>query len=366
MLAHVWGSPMELSREIAIDRFDLNRKLGEVHDYLAELRHRELAIRFMADRNEEHKWDQTFTHMIYGDQVIHVEVGTHFPIHLGPLYVPAERDPGDDRKDIRYLGDRAREWAESEMTYLTQVVKEVMTYPLTEYETLNGHLDNIFATLETRVEDDFGYLEGQLGYWQGPAADEFRAHFYNKFGSVKVNQMKLVRSLQGALEVSRRTVEYAQQSVVNAVTGARDALRESLEISAGPDAGVTKAVLLAVAGSFTVYGALVGTPLWAAALAGGGFAAGVAAAELPAEGTAERSIGGTSAQAHFDSLLDAIRETTGYLGRELDLLHDELRQLRKEVDAQEEAHLMYLKRPAMADGGVGGEVFYHVSSEQYP
>lgn len=352
------------SNEIDIDHGKLQRDLRDVGDYLAELRYIDLAQQHIVQRNHEYAADGTAS----GTNLIQVRLGTQYPFMSQAIMAPTTVSPESELRHFEVLAEQARQWATNEMAFLNHLIREIMHYPIHGYALMDGNLQSVWNTLETRVEDDFGYLDGQLSDWEGTAADEFKSLFYKKQAPARLNQQYLITALQGALEVSRRIVEYSQQSVINAVTAAREVLLEELYLRSVDGGGaLPKSALIVVAGAATVLASVVGmTSLWGAVtLESVAFAAGTAASELPANLSDEREIGGGSAEEIYVSLLDAIREVNRFFIKELDYLHDDLRGLRETIEELRADHLILPKRPLLVDG-VSGEEFYHDSSKQYP
>lgn len=351
------------SNEIDIDHGKLQRDLRDVGDYLAELRYIDLAQQHIVQRNHEYAADGTAS----GTNLIQVRLGTQYPFMSQAIMAPTTVSPESELRHFEVLAEQARQWATNEMAFLNHLIREIMHYPIHGYALMDGNLQRVQTTLETRVEDDFGYLDGQLSDWEGTAADEFKSLFYKKQAPARLNQQYLITALQGALEVSRRIVEYSQQSVINAVTAAREVLLEELYLRSVDGGGAPpKAALIVFAGAATVFHALIGAGgLWGAALATISFSASTAASELPAELTEAQDVGGGSAEEICVGLLDAIREVDRFLIRELDYLHDNLRRLHGTIEELRTDHLILPKRPLLVDG-VSGEEFYHDSSKQYP
>lgn len=352
------------SNEIDIDRGKLHRELDDIGDYLAELRYIDLAQQRIVQRNQEYAAAGTAS----GANPIQVQLGTQYPFMSQAIMAPTTVSPESELRHFEVLAERATQWAANEMAFLGHMIQEIMHYPISGYALMDGYLQNVWTTLHTFVEEDFGYLDGHLSDWEGTAADEFKSLFYKKQEPARRNQQHLITALQGALEVSRRTVEYSQQSVINAVTAAREALLEELYLRSVDGGGaLPKAALIVIAGAATVLGSVLGTySLWSAVtLESVAFAAGTAATTLPADLTDERGIGGGSAEEIYVGLLDAIREVNRFFSRELDYLHDQLRRLQGTVRDLRKSYLILPKRPPLADG-VSGAEFYHNSSEQYP
>ena len=351
------------SNEIDIDHGKLQRDLRDVGDYLAELRYIDLAQQHIVQRNHEYAADGTAS----GTNLIQVRLGTQYPFMSQAIMAPTTVSPESELRHFEVLAEQARQWATNEMAFLNHLIREIMHYPIHGYALMDGNLQSVWNTLETRVEDDFGYLKGNLSAWEGEAAREFKNLFYHKQEPARRNQQYLIRALQGALEVSRRAVEYSQQSIINAVTAAREVLLEELYLRSVDGGGAPpKAALIVFAGAATVFHALIGAGgLWGAALATISFSASTAASELPAELTEAQDVGGGSAEEICVGLLDAIREVDRFLIRELDYLHDNLRRLHGTIEELRTDHLILPKRPLLVDG-VSGEEFYHDSSKQYP
>jgi hypothetical protein len=351
--------------QIVIDRGQMYRDLRDIGDYLAELRYIETAMQHIRDRNQQ--FAQSGEPV--GASSFQVQLGTQYPFTSPQIMTPATANIAAEMQVFETLAAAADQWASNEMTYLNHLVQQVMCYPIHGYGLIDGHLEAVWTVLETRVEADFGYLGGELDAWSGTAASDFKSLFYHKFEISRRNQQFLVRSLQGGLAASRRIVEYSQQSLVNAVAGAKAVLLEQLYLRSMNGGGiVSRPVVLVVAGALTVLGAVTGgVSLWlAAGLTAGGFGASVAASEIPAAHVSQdHSIEGGSAEDVCLSLADALGDVSAFLGSELDYLHDELRRVRMKIQQLHDDYLICPKRPMLADG-VDGEDFYHTSSEQYP
>jgi hypothetical protein len=349
---------------IAIDRFQLNRDLKDVGEYLAELRYIDLAEPYIVERNRE----IAASGVPIGHNYVQVQLGTQFPFTSQSILLPDTASTEIELRAFDTLAGQASQWAAGEMDFLVHLIRGIMHYPTEGYGPMDGSLDGVRETLETEAQENFGYLGDEIADWEGTAASEFKSLFYNKYGDARDNQMYLVGALRGALEASRRIIEFSQQSVINGVTEAREALLDQLRLRAAGDdiSGSARVALMVLAGAATVLGAVVEAPLWAAAtVASVEFGAGAAAEAIPTELAEDRDIKGASAEELHVSLLDAIRDVDAFLGRELDYLHDELRSLRGTVRSLHDEHLILPKRPRLAEG-VGGEEFYHTSSEQYP
>lgn len=355
--------------QIEIDYGDLLRRLKDVRDYLAELRYIDLAQQRIHDHNKA----ATLSGLANSDdsyEWFNLELGTRYPFTESMLVpFPAIRTGQAQANELLIpLLAEAHQWTESQMVYLDHRIQEIMHYRHNGYAPMDWHLEKVSNSL-AGVDSNFGFLEGELSRWTGTAATDFRSGFYSKYRTVRENQLRLVEGLRAALTVSRRSIEYSQQSAINAVTSTREALLDQLRLRSIRVTGKTeKVVLLATAGMYSVIAVLLPPAgLWAAAVATAiAFGASVAASELPpASIEDDQLIEGVSAEELHLDLHAAIQKVESFLYRNLDELHDNLRSVRSEVGSLYRPHEIIPKRPHITDGASPAE-FHHSSSGEYP
>jgi len=262
------------------------------------------------------------------------------------------------------LWDDAQRWADANMTWLSEQIGSITWPDETRYDQIRERLDAVADGLTVFLNEDFGELRNNLGFWRGDAAENFSDKFYNKFVDVVENQGWLIRKLVAAAAVFKGTIRYSQHALMNAVTYTRELLREQLRLRRDTRRGTElfRVFLTVAAGVTSVLSVYFSGGLSAAftlAVIGQAFAG--AAAMLP-DNAPPREIMGATAEQLWTELFESVREIGQFVGKEYDYLFDDLREVEQREDKLQPG--LTLVRPPLLDGP-SGRTLHHITSPYF-
>jgi hypothetical protein len=350
-----------VEENVPFDRYELDELVREIGGYLAELQHIDLFLDYSAayfDGPHAEEPDED-TNAYYELQV---QLGETYPFYrILPVYSAYSIEV---EREVHQLADDAAAWASDRMTELYAMIRPIAFPLVSGHDSLIGEIQTVQSNLSL-VHSDFGDLANNLNDWKGDAAENFADNFYGRFPDALGNQRAVLMELFGALAVSKGIINYSQQSLMNAVTHTRGALREQLLQRSQDIEAPSLKEFLSVASN--VVGAagliLTGYPPLGIPLDAAGAILGVAAMVLPDESALLR-IEGRSAEELATSLLGALAETMTYIDRSYDELRQRLHGVGNQVGKLLDRELLLPSRPDLANG-VSGDDFHHVTSERY-
>lgn len=342
----------------------------EVRDRLSELAFLDWSMEYLDYRPDGQSTDFFEYH--------HVTLGWTYPFSYGGYYLnDAGKAVGIDWPDKAQLEQTlatqksaADEWATRETTGIPSTVSE-LTQPDPEVfkSVAQALLDKVATPLSTLVADDFAGLQKSLGDWEGHAADSFATNFYNPFGDCQENQAWLAGELAKLLGASAAILDLGRNSIMNVVATVNEALDQQLRFrqqqNKAPSTKETLTMTAEIAGLL----ALVPTPGAAGSAVFGGLGAvlGFAADKIPDSGGEVLNITGATA---LELAGDLGRISTLVVNAERawqNLESGRVEVLSKALEKvmQPSVHLLYPRRPDLADGPVSPQDFHHDSSDQY-
>jgi hypothetical protein len=343
---------------VPFDRVEFRRLLGEVSRYLAELRHIDEALAYLAARDVAPGAGPG-----PNPGTIEIHLGRTYPfvatLRSYSAWNPATREAIQVHLDELYL--EADRWATADITTLGERVRTLTTPRTRRYDRIVQDLEAVYFPLAALIKDDFGELRHTLGNWQGDAAENFASKFYHPFGKVLDNQAWLVDALAVMFERSKVITELSQHSLMNAVVATRDALLEQLQQRSEGNPGPSlKEVLIIGSAAAGVLAALTfSAPAAAAGFVAISSALGYAATQVPDSEDAERrTLTGASAEELAESMASAVSRILVNVGRQFGEVEDELKRLSDHLNSMRQADTLVPKRPYLTDGPTPSE-FYH-------
>lgn len=354
----------------AFDHRQLGEMVNEIGGYLAELRHIDLVLTYRDAFLETPYMEPPDEQDLAGNPGISSTSYYEKWIHLGETYpfaivIPVYAAYGSEvEKAISQLSTDARTWAADRMRGLNELVRPIAFPVVSTHDSVIDKIQAVYTELR-RVRTDFGELNNNLSSWTGDAAENFADHFYEVFPDALSNQRAVLIELISTTAVSKAIINYSQQSLMNAISSARETLREQLlHRSLGSERtsikeflSVTSTVTGAVGLLLTSYPPL-GIPLSALSTI-----MGVASLALPEEAVPQR-IEAKSAEGVEAAISLALAEIKNYVDRSYDELYQRLNNVRIQVNDLLDRELLLPARPDLADS-ISGEDFHHVTSSRY-
>ncbi|GAB3260844.1 hypothetical protein [Nocardioides dilutus] len=312
-----------------------------------------------------------------------VDIGRHHSFRASIFYTAPEQSssPGTfpgvgDRHDgaqqlVDELADRGREWgssvAESIRSAVQDLVRPVPGAFQDAVETLRGTLTNPLSTL---IADDFAHLASHLSDWEGVAADEFADYFYNQVEVSVRNQAFVAESVCVGLAGSKAIVHLGQHSLMGMVLSAHDVLDDQLRQRQAAHAatGPSTSDWLLIGATFLALAAAIPTGGGSLSIATAGVAAASASSALLEFAASQVEDGQTvtfeaiSADEAMGQLFDRTTQIRDHCATHWTQLADSVGELRGLVAQIEGEHLLYPRRPRLADGDVSPGSFHHESA----
>lgn len=313
-----------------------------------------------------------------------VDIGRHYPFRESVYIVyPEGEEPagpygsgGDLNKwegsqaVVDQLAETGRDWGKGVAESIRSAVQHlVRPVPQTFQEAVELMRTDVINPLTTLVGDDFALLSSHLSDWEGGAADQFADYFYNQVEIGVRNQAFAAESVCVGLAGSKAIVHLGQHSLMGLVLSAKEVLEGQLKQRQAEhqpnEMGTSDWLLLGA--TFLALAAAIPTGGGSLTIAAAGAAAASASSALLEFGASQVEDGETStfealtaedAQAQLNDRLGDITERVRRHWDDLEATMSDLRGLITEVDSQ---HLLYPRRPRLADGDVAPGGFHHES-----
>lgn len=241
---------------------------------------------------------------------------------------------------------------------------ETLTEPLTAaFEVVSESLANDLQTpIATQVADDFGGIQQSLADWDGQAAENFATNFYNPFGDCVDNQAWLAGELAKVVAAGGAIINLGQNSLMNVAHATNEALDDQLlkrqEENDSPSLKETLTLLSKAAGLLAIV--TIAAPAAAATLAAVSTISSYAADAVPDDGSSEiLEIEGASAEELGEQLgSESTNVTTNTDSNWNSLTSDKIAELEGHVEGVLGQHLLFPRRPDLADGLTPGELVH--------